>query len=223
MWVVSTTAAHACLAIVRCRSLLRVWLLSGVSEPVFVLHRSDLLPNETLVYDPQYLPLLDRLLADPLALRSVLEMYEAVSGCEVTHTWHRFGRQPELFNLKERLERSFRTGELVLVRGWYRPGLSTIGGGPEQQEAPIGRAAAVAVGAGEAAPDSQKQKTWIQFQLVDQDGQPVPYERYRLHLTDGSVQEGTLDAKGSVRVDGIDAGTCQISFPDIHAAEWKAA
>jgi len=70
---------------------------------------------------------------------------------------------------------------------------------------------------------AKKVKTWIQIELVDQDGKPVPNEKYRLVLPDGTVQEGKLDENGQAGADGIDPGTCKVSFPDIHAKEWNPA
>ena len=54
-------------------------------------------------------------------------------------------------------------------------------------------------------------------------GEPVPKERYRIELPDGSPEEGFLDSQGRARVDGIEAGTCNVTFPDIDANEWRAA
>lgn len=67
------------------------------------------------------------------------------------------------------------------------------------------------------------QKTWIEIELKDDDGNPVPNERYRIRLADGSTREGHLDANGRARVDGIEPGTAQVSFPDIDANEWRSA
>lgn len=65
-------------------------------------------------------------------------------------------------------------------------------------------------------------KSWIELELVDQKGKPVPYERYRIKVPGvDKPMEGFLDEKGLARVDGIDPGTCQISFPDLDAASWK--
>jgi hypothetical protein len=33
--------------------------------------------------------------------------------------------------------------------------------------------------------------------------------------------EGSLDDKGKARFDGIPAGTCIVSFPEIHKTEWQ--
>jgi hypothetical protein len=72
----------------------------------------------------------------------------------------------------------------------------------------------------EAPAPRPEPRAWIELSLRDQDGEPVGYQRYRLELPDGSVREGRLDPMGFARVDGIDPGTCKISFPDIHDDEW---
>ncbi len=64
-------------------------------------------------------------------------------------------------------------------------------------------------------------KTWIEIKLVDKDGLPVPGEYYRIKLTDGSVAEGTLDADGHARVDGIDPGSCEVTFPHMDQTVWE--
>ena len=69
----------------------------------------------------------------------------------------------------------------------------------------------------------EDEKTWVEVQLVDEDGAPVPNRAYRVLLPDGSLMTGTLDAEGKVRFDAIIPGTCQVEFPDIHAKEWQPA
>lgn len=65
-------------------------------------------------------------------------------------------------------------------------------------------------------------KSWIEVELVDQKGRPVPHERYRVVPPGGAKPvEGFLDEHGYARVGGIDPGTCTITFPDLDAASWK--
>jgi hypothetical protein len=46
--------------------------------------------------------------------------------------------------------------------------------------------------------------------------------KYRITLPDGeTVAEGTLDDKGFARVDGIEPGTCKITFPDLDKDAWE--
>jgi hypothetical protein len=64
---------------------------------------------------------------------------------------------------------------------------------------------------------------WIEIELVDEENQPVPRERYQIELTDGSVAKGTLDFQGRARHEGIPRGNCKVSFPDRDAKDWKKA
>jgi len=66
-----------------------------------------------------------------------------------------------------------------------------------------------------------KVKTWIAIRLLDEDGKPVPDVAYSVTLPDGSIMTGSLDDQGCARFDEIDPGQCQVSFPEIHAKEWK--
>jgi hypothetical protein len=70
----------------------------------------------------------------------------------------------------------------------------------------------------QACPLSQ---TWIEVKLVDEDGNPVPDQKYKIVLPDGSIQEGSLDDKGTVRFDGITPGDAQVTFPELDTKEWK--
>lgn len=62
---------------------------------------------------------------------------------------------------------------------------------------------------------------WIEVELIDEEDQPVPGEKYKIELPDGSVAEGTLDEKGLARIDGIDSGTCKITFPELDKEAWE--
>jgi type VI secretion system secreted protein VgrG len=66
-------------------------------------------------------------------------------------------------------------------------------------------------------------KSWIEIVMVDEDNNPVTGEAYSITLPDASVAFGTLDDKGFARVEGIDPGTCQITFPDLDQDAWKKA
>jgi hypothetical protein len=71
-------------------------------------------------------------------------------------------------------------------------------------------------------PDPKK-TSWIEIKLVDEKNKPVPGEPYSVTLPDASVAEGTLDEKGFARIEGIDPGTCQITFPYRDTEAWKKA
>ncbi len=45
--------------------------------------------------------------------------------------------------------------------------------------------------------EEKEKKSWIEIELVDEEGNPVPGEKYKVILPDGqTVAEGTLDEKG---------------------------
>jgi type VI secretion system secreted protein VgrG len=79
-------------------------------------------------------------------------------------------------------------------------------------------------GAASAAPAKPKPTNWIEISLVDLEGEPVAGEPYKIMLPDGqTVAEGTTDEKGGARVDGIDPGTCKVTFPNRDSRSWKSA
>jgi len=65
-----------------------------------------------------------------------------------------------------------------------------------------------------------KAKTWIELHLVDRDNNPIPSKPYKIKLPDGSVLDGTLDAQGKARHEGIAPGTASICFVDLDGREW---
>jgi type VI secretion system secreted protein VgrG len=65
-------------------------------------------------------------------------------------------------------------------------------------------------------------KHYIEIKLEDVEGKPVPGEAYKITLPDGgTLAEGTLDEKGFARVDGIDPGSCKVTFPKLDKTVWK--
>jgi hypothetical protein len=72
-----------------------------------------------------------------------------------------------------------------------------------------------------APPPPVKPKTWIEIELLTEAGVPVPNERYAIKIPDGTTQSGRTDRRGQARVDGIDPGACEISFPDIDGRAWR--
>ena len=70
--------------------------------------------------------------------------------------------------------------------------------------------------------EKEKKSSWIEIEMVDEDNKPVPGESYRITLPDGeTIAEGTLDDKGFARLDGIEPGTCKITFPDLDKDAWE--
>ena len=55
--------------------------------------------------------------------------------------------------------------------------------------------------------------SWIEIELVDSDGVGVPGEAYEIVTAEGKVRSGSLSDRGKAREDGIDPGTCKVTFP----------
>lgn len=93
----------------------------------------------------------------------------------------------------------------------------------QQREAkpPAEQEAANAPSHKEKSEENKDKKSWIEIELVDDEGKPIPGEKYRVTLPDGStLAEGTLDEKGQARVESLDPGSCKVSFPDLDKDSW---
>jgi len=73
----------------------------------------------------------------------------------------------------------------------------------------------------EGRQEEEKKTSWIEIELVGEDNEPIPGEKYRITLPDDSVAEGTLDEKGLARVEGFEKGTCKVCFPDLDKEAWE--
>ncbi|MBK8268650.1 MAG: hypothetical protein IPK83_10275 [Planctomycetes bacterium] len=69
----------------------------------------------------------------------------------------------------------------------------------------------------------QELKTsWIEIELVDEIGRPIPYEEYEIIAPDGrTIRSGSLDQNGLAHVMVSDPGNCQITFPKLDALAWE--
>jgi hypothetical protein len=74
--------------------------------------------------------------------------------------------------------------------------------------------AAQAASAG-AAQAAAEETHFIEVELKDEEGNPVPNAAYFVELPDGSTKSGRTDASGYARIDGVDPGTAKISFPEL--------
>ncbi len=74
----------------------------------------------------------------------------------------------------------------------------------------------------DAAKEAEKPKTWIEIELVGEDDEPIPFERYELRTASGSVHAtGRLNAFGLARHDPIDEDAYQVVFLDLDQDAWK--
>lgn len=71
--------------------------------------------------------------------------------------------------------------------------------------------------------EENKDKThWVEVELVDEAGQPVPGEAVRVTLPDGeTVAEGCTNEKGVFRIANIDPGSVTIAFPNLDDQAWS--
>ena len=69
--------------------------------------------------------------------------------------------------------------------------------------------------------EAQEKTSWIEIELVGEDDEPIPGEKYRITLPDDTVAEGTLDEKGFARVEGFEKGTCKVCFPELDKEAWE--
>ena len=193
-------------------SFSRSWRVPGLGGNLFiVLGRGVRIDTRIVNVPPGLYEQIDRWLADPALKPLVLEMYQAIGGTlapgEGQPGQRDLGRQ-----VKARLADAFRFGELVVMPA---PRILSGGGVEEQPPTQPGQP-----GGGQPG---QPQKTWIEIELVDSKGKPVPNERYRIQAPDGQFHSGQLDASGRVRVSGIDPGECSVCFPDLDGNEWGPA
>src|SRR5262249_11038688 len=75
----------------------------------------------------------------------------------------------------------------------------------------------------QTAEESEHKTSWIELKLVNEAGDPVPGERYRITAPDGKTRSGTLDHDGFARIEGIDPGQYKVTFPRLDAEAWEAA
>jgi hypothetical protein len=148
------------------------------------------------------------LLNDSETRKRLLEIYETVDQSSSSSNLQAFD-DPSDEDIEKDLLHAFLKQTLFLLRR------RTYGdGGDETEEA------APLVAAGPAGRVSDTKVTWVEVVMVDENEKPMSGIRYKLSITDGTMREGTLDSNGSVRINGIDPGTCELTFPDVDAREW---
>jgi hypothetical protein len=69
--------------------------------------------------------------------------------------------------------------------------------------------------------EKKEEPSWIEIEMVDEEDEPVPGEKYKITLPGDSVAEGTLDENGFARVEGFEKGTCKVCFPGLDKEAWE--
>jgi hypothetical protein len=189
----------------------RTWTLPGRLRDFLVVRRLDLRDDDEIIVDRLALSVdLDWWLQDPVFQRTLIEIWESSSLFPLTQTGL-FTRAELIRFLKPRLEELFLQGPMTLVRA---PRTIRSWGEPGEDEEEVAKKAPVS---------PKTELTWIEIQLVDEQDRPVPSEQYSIELPDGSVRNGSLDANGLARLDGLQPGTCKVTFPRLDGREWRPA
>jgi hypothetical protein len=55
----------------------------------------------------------------------------------------------------------------------------------------------------------------LEIVLQDEHGEPIPHARYAVRLAVGTLIEGELDDRGTVRIERLPAGVVEVDFPDL--------
>ncbi|MCB9898491.1 MAG: hypothetical protein H6825_10845 [Planctomycetes bacterium] len=117
--------------------------------------------------------------------------------------------------LARRLGQSFldrRLVALAFARPWGArldpAALTTIDPAPEAAAAPV-------------RSDPEDELTWVEIELLDSRGKPVPHEPFELVCADGEHRTGSTDSKGLALVADVAAGQCTVTFPGLDGREWK--
>jgi type VI secretion system secreted protein VgrG len=63
--------------------------------------------------------------------------------------------------------------------------------------------------------EDDKETTFIDIKLTDENGNAVVGEKYEVELPDGSVSKGTLGADGTAKIKGFEPGQCKVRFPNL--------
>ncbi len=70
-------------------------------------------------------------------------------------------------------------------------------------------------------------KDWIEIQLMDEDGNPLPDVEYETVYPDGTTKSGRLDEEGRVTLENVPPGSFNITYkdiyPDVEAATFEAS
>ena len=182
-----------------------------------ILRSWDLQPDEKILEDRFRIRAeIGRWCRTPLLWAPVLSMYQKAYRADPPVK----PRSAGVHWLEEKIAAAFQNQVLVVVvRQLWKPGPAA--------ESDSGSSTATALEPRRNRNSEDKgrtletpKKTWVEIKLVDQDGNVVPNEHYRITLPDGTVKDGVLDEDGWMRESGIDPGECTITFPDIHDREW---
>lgn len=181
----------------------KTWRFRRGSEDIVIVRAWDVRPEDGTFVLPRFSALgcLDQALRNRSEWTTLLSLYEELTG----------GRPflvdaAQMDAVSARVWRAIEGGTLVALRRppprfvhGVLPTTKGEGSGPPPSEA------------------EELEQSWVEVELLSEDNPPKPiaHARYRIELPDASVREGKLDGNGRVRLEGIPAGTCKVTFPDL--------
>jgi type VI secretion system secreted protein VgrG len=74
---------------------------------------------------------------------------------------------------------------------------------------------------GEFEPAEEKETSWVEIEMVDEEGQPWRGELYEITRADGRVIRGKLNDKGQARIGLPKKENAQVSFPKLDQDAWE--
>ena len=192
------------------------WLLCRGAEIIVVTRRTDVYPEEARASALRLSAAdVEKWMSNPNNRQTIFEMHEDVRGAGAAEQLEEGPEEETTARVIDWLAGTLRRRELLAFRVPRR----FLGQSPSDSDAKDGETVVT------TPPrfDRDARKSWIEIELVDSLGAPVANERFRLELPDGTFYEAMLDGQGRARVSDIDAGLCEINFPDRDASEWRAA
>ncbi len=110
------------------------------------------------------------------------------------------------------IERALETGELVLVerapRGQWKPAVFVV---PAEPKGPAPKE------------EPKSTKTWVEFEVLDENGDALADEKWEAQLPDGTKKNGKTDSRGLARFDDIDPGLVQFRLVERDGDTWKSS
>ena len=189
---------------------MRVVLQDGARE-VTLVSRDQFIEFSS---EPSAFAFLRHLMTDPvnwMAIQQVwLDEWPSVNGRIVDD-------RAILTHLAERLAR----GDIQVISGPNIYGQQAVNPPPEpdaRESTP--REDELAAKEDRPAPEPEEDTTWIEIELLDDEGNPIPNEQYAIEIPGGSVRVGRLDDNGYARVEGLDPNTCKVSFPNLDKSSY---
>jgi hypothetical protein len=60
-----------------------------------------------------------------------------------------------------------------------------------------------------------KYKDYVEIELRDEEGSPIPNEKYIMYLSNGEVRKGKLDDRGQAKVEEVPPKAASVRFPSV--------